>query len=198
MDREIICNAIATAKTELKKAVAHKVSLTQQRTEYKLSSRGSVPEPERLAWFRRIDSNRYSAKASIRYLHLAYGYLRGHDYKRMEPRTDNDPSAYGIQGLLEHWLPVNHEACNVDTIIGWLNGQASPCARPAVSPGIRRYRALAHRLRQVRSEHGEDTEHEEPILDEMDQAWYDMTDDEHKQLDGEGSICPPEKSEVAA
>lgn len=131
MDRQAFKNIIMTAKAELKKAVAYKVSLTQQRTEYKLSSRGSVPEHERLAWFQRIDSNRWSAKASIRYLHLAYGYIRGQDYKRMEPKTNNAPAASAIQHLLEHWLPVDHEACNVDTITDWLNGQVSPCTRPA-------------------------------------------------------------------
>jgi len=127
MDRQTFKNIIMAAKTELKDAVAHKVSLTQQRTEYKLSSRGSVPEHERLAWFQHIDSNRWSAKASIRYLHLAYGYLRGQDYKQMEPKTNHTPAASAIQRLLEHWLPVDHDACNVDTIIDWLNAQTTPC-----------------------------------------------------------------------
>jgi hypothetical protein len=131
MDRETIKTAIATAKTELKDAVARKVSLTRQRVEYKLSSRGTVPETERLAWFRKIDAERSGEKANIRYLHLAYGYLRGQDYKRMEPRAKYEPSAYVIQGLLEKWLPMDSDACDLDTIVAWKNGGASPCARPA-------------------------------------------------------------------
>lgn len=131
MDRETIKTAIATAKTELKDAVARKVDLTRQRTEYKLSSRGSVPEHERLAWFRHIDWKRQEAKSDIRYLHLAYGYLRGQDYRRMEPKTRYAPSVHAIQGELERWLPVGSEVCNLDAIGSWLKGQASPCTRPA-------------------------------------------------------------------
>lgn len=133
MNREQIKTAIVTAKTELKDAVARKVSLTRQRVEYKLSSRGSVPEHERLAWFRHIDWRRWEAKSDIRYLHLAYGYLRGQAYKRMEPKTNNEPSAYAIQGILEKWLPVDSEACDLDAIIAWRNGGANPCARPAAA-----------------------------------------------------------------
>ena len=133
MNHEQIKTAIITAKTELKDAVARKVSLTRQRVEYKLSSRGSVPEHERLAWFRHIDWKRQEAKSDIRYLHLAYGYLRGQDYKRMEPKTRYTPSVYAIQGELERWLTVGSEVCNLDTIRAWLDGQASPCARPAAA-----------------------------------------------------------------
>lgn len=37
------------------------------------------------------------------------------------------------------------------------------------------YLHLARELLRVRREHGEDSPHEDEILDQMDQPWYDMT-----------------------
>ena len=131
MDRQTFKNAVAAAKTELKDTVAHKVALTRERTEYKLKTRGNVPETERLAWFRNIDYKRDSTKYSIRHLHLAYGYLRGLDYKRMELHTKNKPCAAVIAGNLERWLGENAEHCDSTSIEEWLSGAPSQLVRPA-------------------------------------------------------------------
>ena len=192
-------NAIVAAKTELKDAVARKVALTRERVEYKLRTRGNVPENERWGWFQTMDSERSSRKYDIRHLHLAYGYLRGQDYKRMEPKTKREPYASVIAGNLERWLGKDTEYCCDATVEGWLGGAPNPFARPSVSEAMKHYRALERKLRNVRAEHGVGTPHEDPILDEMDRAWYALKDAEHELLDSEGSTCFPKKAgEVAA
>jgi hypothetical protein len=199
MDRQTFKNAIMTAKSELKDAVAHKVALTRERVEYKLKTRGNIPENERRGWFQVMDTERSDAKYRIRHRHLAYGYLRGQDYKRMEPHTKYEPCAFTIAGNLERWLDKNSEHRDAIDIEKWIGGAPSPFARPPLSEAMKHYRSLERKLRSVRAEHGVDTPHEEPILDEMDKAWYALIDAEHTQLDGEGSTCFPKKtSEVAA
>lgn len=131
MDRQTFKNAIIAAKTELKDAVARKVALTRERVEYKLRTRGNVPESTRRGWFERMDSERSSTKYSIRHLHLAYGYLRGQDHKRMEPKAKRKPCAHVIAGDLMRWLGRDAEHCDATTIEGWLGGAPSPLARPA-------------------------------------------------------------------
>lgn len=133
MNRQTFKSATAIAKTELKDAVARKVALTRERTEYKLKTRGNVPENERRGWFGMMDSERSDAKYKIRHLHLAYGYLRGQDYKRMEPHTKNEPCTAAIAGNLERWLGENSEHCNDTAIEGWLDSAPCPLARPTQS-----------------------------------------------------------------
>lgn len=199
MDRQTFKNAIVTAKTELKDAVARKVALTRERVTYKLKTRGNVPENERRGWFQTMDSERSSRKYDIRHLHLAYGCLRGQDYKRMEPKAKREPCASVIVGNIERWLGKNAEHCCDATVEDWLGGAPSPFARPPMSDAMKHYRSLERKLRCVRTEHGVGTLHEEPILDEMDRAWYALKDAEHELLDGEGSTCFPKKAgEVAA
>lgn len=130
MDRQTFKNAVVVAKIELKDAVAHKIAMTRERVEYKLKTRGNTPETERLAWFRNIDYKRDSTRYSIRHLHLAYGYLRGQDYKRMEPHTKTKPCAAVIAGILERWLRENPEHCDETTIRSWLSGTPSQLVRP--------------------------------------------------------------------
>ena len=199
MDRQTFKNAIMATKTELKDAVAHKVALTRERVTYKLKTRGNVPENERRSWFERMDSERSAVKHDIRHLHLAYGYLRGQNYKRMEPKAKHEPYASVIVGNLERWLGTGAEHCCDATVEGWLGGAPSPFARPPMSDAMKHYRSLERRLRSFRAEHGVGTPHEDPILDEMDRAWYALKDAEHELLDSEGSTCFPKKAgEVAA
>jgi hypothetical protein len=185
MDRQTFRNAIMAAKTELKDAVVRKVALTRERVEYKLKTRGNVPENERRSWFQTMDSERSSRKYDIRHLHLAYGYLRGQDYKRMEPKTKREPYASVIAGNLERWLGKDTEHCCDATVEDWLQGTKSPFARPPMSDAMKHYRSLERKLRDIRAEHGKGTEHEEAILDEMDRVWYSLKDAEHGALDGE-------------
>jgi hypothetical protein len=42
------------------------------------------------------------------------------------------------------------------------------------------YLHLARELLRVRREHGEDSPHEDEILDQMDQPWYDMTPEDRE------------------
>ena len=106
-------------KERIKALVAQKVKLTRELREYKLESRGKEPEGKRLAFFENIDYSRAGLKHDIRHGLLLYGYLRGFDYKRLEPkvRKGNEPSAsdiclFGDQHdelalgavSLEHWL----------------------------------------------------------------------------------------------
>jgi len=199
MDRQTFKNAIVAAKTDLKDAVARKVALTRERVEYKLKTRGNVPENERRGWFERMDSERSSRKYDIRHLHLAYGYLRGQDYKRMEPKAKREPYASVIVGNLERWLGKDAEHVDDNAVKNWLGGAPSPFARPPMSDAMKHYRSLERRLSSFRAEHGVGTPHEDPIIDEMDRAWYALKDVEHELLDGEGSTCFPKKAgEVAA
>ena len=131
MDCQTFKNAVMIAKSELKDAVAHKIAMTRERTAYKFKTRGTVPENERQGWFQITDSERSNSKYVIRHLHLAYGYLRGQNYKRMEPHAKNKPSALVIVCNLERWLRKNQEHCNEATIKGWLEGAPSSFSRPA-------------------------------------------------------------------
>lgn len=57
-----------------------------------------------------------------------------------------------------------------------------------MSATLERYRALSARLAAVRDQHGGGNSPEEDnVLDEMDIAWSELTDEEQALLDGETS-----------
>lgn len=114
-------------KKRIKALVAQKVKLTRERREYKLESRGKEPEGKRLAFFENIDYSRSGLKHDIRHGLLLYGYLRGLDYKRLEPkvREGNEPSTIDIClfGQQNGDLTING-----DHVQRWLDGEKSPCS----------------------------------------------------------------------
>jgi hypothetical protein len=120
MHREIIHNV----KLQLKDAVAEKIGLTRERVAYKASSRGIIPEDGlhgRRAEFNRIDSLRSWTKEHIRHLHLAYGYLRGQDYRRMEPKCGRPPCESYIIRILEK-LEFDGSSPGLADIQEWIYG----------------------------------------------------------------------------
>ena len=59
-----------------------------------------------------------------------------------------------------------------------------------MSERVARYLELEARLLAWRDQHPEDTPEEDAILDEMDQAWWEMTDDERKSIESRGANPP--------
>jgi hypothetical protein len=62
---------------------------------------------------------------------------------------------------------------------------------PHLSDPMRRYRALEEDLRLVRSERGRGSPQEDPILEEMANLWWRLSDIERETLDREGPTCDP-------
>jgi hypothetical protein len=62
---------------------------------------------------------------------------------------------------------------------------------PHLSEAMRRYRALEEDLRLVRSENGRGSPQEDPILEEMANLWWKLSDIERETLDREGPTCDP-------
>jgi hypothetical protein len=112
-------------KDILKALVEVKVGLTQERREYKASTREHAAEIEkvcadwmertatknaeaykawsaRLRWFQTIDTKRWDQRHSIRHHHLAYGFLRGREYLQLEAKVgeDNAPSARQVADIV--------------------------------------------------------------------------------------------------
>lgn len=112
-------------KNSIKPLVEQKMKLTRERHEYKLKTRGDVAESKRLSFFEHIDYVRSDLKHDIRHGLLLYGYIRGRDYKQLEPkvRKGNEPSASdiclfgGTHGNL---------AMPQAEIASWLKGESSP------------------------------------------------------------------------
>jgi len=115
-------------KEAIKSLVGRKISLTRERREYKLETRGSVNESTRLAFFENIDYDRATHKHDIRHGLLLYGYIRGRDYKQLEPkvREDNDPSASDICLFGDKHGEL---ALRQTDLSSWLAGGASPHKR---------------------------------------------------------------------
>lgn len=138
MDREMYKKFVAAVKEQLKSFVEYKIGLTKTRTEYKYSSRGTVPEAERLSTLSRLDGKRSDTKDNIRHLHLAYGYIRGQHYKKIEAHSRKPIGTQGICYWLDkacddiglgsdaEWLLKIEER----TIKAWINGEPSPFSRP--------------------------------------------------------------------
>jgi len=111
-------------KEAIKALVAQKVKLTRERREYKLVTRGKEPEGKRLAFFENIDYSRSSLKHDIRHGLLLYGYVRGMDYERLEPkvREGNEPVASDICLFGDkHAVPD----LNKTDVLNWLCGEKS-------------------------------------------------------------------------
>lgn len=107
-------------KTTIKGLVESKIQLTCERREYKLASRGSIPEAERLVWFSGCDEERRDMKRHIRHHLLAYGMIRGVPYARIEPNVgpDNDPNCTFIRVVLQkHGMTADE-----DQIVSWVEG----------------------------------------------------------------------------
>jgi hypothetical protein len=112
-------------KEAIKALVAQKVNLTRERREYKLATRGKEPEGKRTAFFESIDHARSSLKHDIRHSLLLYGYVRGMDYERLEPkvREGNEPVASDVCLFGdEHGVPD----LNKTDVLDWLCGEKSP------------------------------------------------------------------------
>jgi hypothetical protein len=62
---------------------------------------------------------------------------------------------------------------------------------PHPSEPMVRYRTLEDDLRLVRTEKGVGTHEEDPILEEMAQLWWELSDIERETLDREGPTCDP-------
>lgn len=115
---------VHSIKQQLKTAVEGKFILTRERVAYKASSRGTIPESERWGWFASIDSRRKYAKDRIRHLHLAYGYVRGQSYKRMEPKCKAPPNDYWVLDILSEFKFPEATPELLD-ITEWLAGDPS-------------------------------------------------------------------------
>jgi len=109
-------------KDRINSLVAEKVSLTQERREYKLRTRGQVEEYERMTQFHNIDARRAERRSDIRSALLAYGFLRGKDYKQIERYCDPDnrPDAEAIASLIDSYPSTRAD------VVKWLNGAHSP------------------------------------------------------------------------
>ena len=122
MDR----NNNTTLKNDIKALVEKKIALTKERRAYKLETRGKVDESTRRAFFYGIDIERSDTKSEIRHSLLAYGYLRGMDYRRMEKHCRVKPAAVLIKEILE----AHHVEADKDNIKRWLKGDRSQFFRP--------------------------------------------------------------------
>ena len=68
-------------------------------------------------------------RSKARHLHLAYGYLRGLPYDRLEQRPRTKPNVYVLSEIVrEHTDPnalLTGKSFNksvIDKVVGWLNG----------------------------------------------------------------------------
>jgi hypothetical protein len=118
-------------KAHIKETVEEKVALTRERREYKLATRGKVDESARRSWFWDIDGRRWEKKWDIRMALLAYGFLRGRDYKRLEPkvREGNEPSWSDIECVIEAQVDDASDDFSKADLKEWLKGAPSPFAR---------------------------------------------------------------------
>jgi len=137
--------SLDSLKDQIKALVDTKVALTRQRRDYKFNTRPELAEKREKAnnrktqdkkaqkqaaslfysyaykrdlWFIDINGKRTSLKTDIRHALLAYGYLRGMNYKRIERKCgeDNPPIPYKIfhfirmfdgyatESMIEDWL----------------------------------------------------------------------------------------------
>ena len=118
-------------KAHIKETVEEKVALTRERREYKLATRGKVDEGTRRSWFGDIDGRRWEKKWDIRMALLAYGFLRGRDYKRLEPkvRKGNEPSWSDIECIIESHASEALDDFTKADLKEWLKGAPSPFVR---------------------------------------------------------------------
>jgi hypothetical protein len=124
---------ITGLKTHIKTNVDKKIHLTRERREYKLSTRGEVPEGQRRCFFEGIDDDRSLLKAEIRHSLLAYAYARGLPYRALEAkvREGNAPDARHIFGLLRRFDNEEHANELFDAICQWLSVPLEPAQEAA-------------------------------------------------------------------
>lgn len=112
---------MSTDKQKMKSAVTalvnRKVGLTAERQKFKYESRGTVPEMERVSWFHGKDMERAMARSEIRYSLLAYAFVRGMPYQRVEAKTERSPLAHVIVQAAQHAGVV----VDLDTVTAWLS-----------------------------------------------------------------------------
>lgn len=129
---------IHQVKADLKARVSEKVAETRTRVEYKRESRGVVDEITRLATISGIDSRRAWLKDEIRCLHLIYGYIRGQDYLRIEPKHKKVIPIVDVADGCAEFL----EGVTNDDIIAWVRGGESKYKRTSMRPAMEEQGAI--------------------------------------------------------
>jgi hypothetical protein len=124
---------ISGLKAHIKTTVDKKISLTRERREYKLRTRGKVPEVERWCFFASIDDDRSITKGEIRHSLLAYAYVRNRPYRTLEAkvREGNEPSARHIFGILRRFGVEENANELLDAIQQWLSAPLEPVEEAA-------------------------------------------------------------------
>lgn len=97
MDKQ---TASTTLKAKIKGLTEEKVSLTRARTKHKNQPSEKKQVPEYQSWFVPVDHRRVFVRYEIRHHLLAYAYVRGRAYRRVENRCLSAPQATKIVKIL--------------------------------------------------------------------------------------------------